>query len=292
MEVNQHKLEAIRPKIWHRTKFIPEIRFGNKKIIEAFRLFEPKHKSVIVNYFDLKNRGYFEPKKAKNLREELGFPDAVILSSVGTDRSLDKLSVDEYHKAALMIKADAVTTIDDYIYLIDNEYPQFQLRNFVRAKSRTRKLLELSNGSYTVFGLVIGKDTNQIQDYMKFLANCGINDFVFPCGDLLKNNSPDLKLIKTFLALAKDLGRWNLLLGINSIKILSKLEFDCYSTNQWYFDAVHNRVYKNQKIVDARKINIDSKYLSTDTDTTLSLHNLNECHSFSMNFGGYDGRNA
>ena len=90
---------------------------------------------AIINYFDAKRRGYFNKKK--DVREDLGCPNALILSGVGNDNDLEQISVNDYHEAAIRIKADAVTTIDDYIYSSDDEFPNFQLRNFTRIKSRS-----------------------------------------------------------------------------------------------------------------------------------------------------------
>lgn len=267
---------------WHFCDFIAEVPLGSRNTRSAFQMFEPNFKVAIVNYFDIKHRGYFS--KNKDIHEELGFPDALILSGVGNDHELEKISIEEYHKDALKIKADAVTTVDDYIYTYDNNYPNFQLRNFARIKSRTKTLMELSKNNYSVLGLTVGKNSEQIQNIMKFFADCEIRDFVFPCGDFLKNNkNPNLKLIKTFLTMTKDLEGWNLLLGADSPKILSKLEFNCFASSQWSFDAHHNRIYKNKKIVKSNLIPKNQDIPIQNSSIANALHNLNECNILKQN---------
>ena len=267
---------------WYFCDFIAEIPLGSKNTRRAFQMFEPDFKVAIINYFDAKNRGYFN--KNKDVREELGYPDALILSGIGNDHDLEKVTAEEYHEAALKIKADAVTTIDDYVYSNDNDFPNFQLRNLTRIRSRTKTLIDLSENKYSILGLVVGKNIDQIQNIMKFFASCQISDFVFPCGDYLKNNcNPNLKLIETFLNMTKDLEGWNLLLGVDSPKILSKLKFNCFASTQWSFDAHHNRIYKNKKIVKSNSIPKNSDISIQNIRVANALHNLNECQALKQN---------
>ena len=145
-------------------------------------------------------------------------------------------------------------------------------------------MIELSKSEYSVLGLVVGKNSNQIQNVMKFFASCGIDDFVFPCGDFLKNNcNSNLKLIKIFLNMTKDLNGWNLLLGIDSPKILSKLQFNCFASSQWSFDAHHNRIYKNKKIVKSSFIPKNIDIPIQNHSIANALHNLNECNMLKQN---------
>ena len=123
---------------WHFCDFIAEVPLGSKNTRSAFQMYDPDFKVVIINYFDAKNRGYFN--KNKDVREELGYPDALILSGIGNDDDLEKISIQEYHEAALKIKADAVTTVDDYVYSNDDDFPNFQLRNLVRIRSQNKNI--------------------------------------------------------------------------------------------------------------------------------------------------------
>lgn len=273
-------------KPWHKYRFIPEIRFHNNQNAIAFQLFKPYCDVAIVNYFDLKERGFLKQGK-KHVRKVLGDPTVLILSSVGEDRKLDKILVKDYHDIAISINADAVMTIDDFIYTVDDSYPYFQLHNFARAMYRTRKLIELSNGKYSIMGLVVGKNSHSIHTYVNFLAKCGINDFIFPCGDSLKDfNKHSSELITTFLNVTKELQGWRLLLGINSANILSNVNFNCYSSSQWSYDSFHGRVYKNEKILPARKIILNSESSVADSvEVQRSLHNLLECHKTGKKYG-------
>lgn len=264
-------------RIWHSCKFIPEVRFDNPNTSRSFMLYQSKLKVAMVNYVDIKRRR-IRGDGIKKIRKELGEPDALILSGVGEDMYLDSISIEDYHKTALEIGANAVTTIDDYVYSVDDENSNFQLHNLCRLRSRARTLTELAGTNYSIIGLVVGKNQEGIKSYIDFLAECGITDFAYPCGDLFKNNNLQLELVRSFLDTTKGLGYWRMLLGTNS-KVLSKLNFNCHSSNHWSFDAYHHRVQRGCRKIRSRRASLNlPEFAMEPIEVQIAIHNLTECY--------------
>ena len=107
-------MPEIEKKPWRKCTFIPELRFRDQQIsIKAWQNCDPSQRVVIINYFDLKNAGL--QKRPEKVRSWLGKNDTIILSSVGRDHDIDKLSVEDYFETGRRLHAEAIITPDDYI---------------------------------------------------------------------------------------------------------------------------------------------------------------------------------
>lgn len=265
---------------WYQSPFIPQIRLDKLKILEAFRDFNVNPKVAIVNYHDLKKHGFLSDSKLKKFKDIIGPLDALILNSIGKDRNLDEIVVEDYHYTALAIGARAVLTIDDYIYSCDNEFSNFQMGNFGRAMNRAQQLVDLAQNDYSIIGLVFGKDENWMRIHMDFLISLGIQDFAFSAGDLWKNNIKyPIDHIKNFLTTVKDMGYWNILIGFDTKRELLKYRPNSFSSTQWQFDASIYTITKNGKRFPAKykdfRLHGDS-YAFEDRRLQFATHNLIE----------------
>ncbi|MBI1829722.1 MAG: hypothetical protein HY222_00700 [Thaumarchaeota archaeon] len=265
---------------WRQSTFIPEIRFHNPKILEAFREFDVSPKVATVNYHDLKKYGFLSDSKLKRLNELIGPVDALILNSIGKDRLLDQITVEEYHNTVSTVGAKAAFTIDDYIYAHDNSYPNFQMGNFGRSMNRAQQLMDLAQNDYSIIGLVFGKDKNWMRIHVDFLTSLGIHDFAFSSGDLWKNRTKyQIKQIENFLTITKDIGCWNMLVGFDTKRELFKYRPDSFSSIQWIFDGSTYMITKNDKHYRAKHKSFrlhDESYALKDRRLQLALHNLIE----------------
>lgn len=228
-------------KPWHRATYIPEIRLDNAASLRAFQEYDPGNKVAVVNYFDLKESRFSSPKKAPELRQKIGSDTRLILSCTGADRNLEQFSVKECDVVARAVKADAVTTAEDFVYDCDDAHPEFQRGNFLRAKSRTSDLLRISDRPYDIIGLVSGQDRTQQDNYMDFLARKGIRDMAFPCSDYLKGGHPDTDLIDNFVRRYRETGNWAVLLGIQSKRLLLHYKPPSFSNSAPCFEHAHDR---------------------------------------------------
>ena len=283
-------IESIRPntnpnslaknKPWHQVGFIPQIKFHNTKLLEAFRKYDVSPKVAMVNYHDLVEHDFLSDSKLKKMHELIGPVDALIMNSIGRDRQLDRMTVEDYHYVILEIGAKAAFTIDDYIYAYDNKFPNYQMGNFGRAIRRTKQLVDLAQNDYSIIGLVFGKDENWMQIHVDSLTELGIHDFAFSSGDLWKGNSRDKhKQIKSFLTTTNDVGGWNMLVGFDTERELLNLKPQSFSSMQWIFDGSTYMVTKNGKRIPAKYKNVrlhDGSYTLQDRRLQLALHNLIE----------------
>ena len=128
-----------------------------------------------------------------------------------------------------------------YIYDCDNAHPEFQQRNFLRAKSRTSDFLRILDRTYALIGLVVGQDMVQQNNYMEFLARQGINDLAFPCSDYLKGGHLDTDLIDNFVRRCRMTGNWAILLGICSKRLLLRYRPPAFSNSAPCFEHAHDR---------------------------------------------------
>lgn len=230
---------ALKP--WQRATYIPEILLDDATSLRAFQQYHPDNKVAVVNYFGLKESRFSSPKKGPELRQKIGSDTRLILSCTGADRNLDQFSVKEYDVIARAVKADAVTTAEDFVYDCDDPHPEFQRGNFLRAKSRTSDLLRISNRPYDIIGLVSGQDMTQQDNYMDFLARKGIRDMAFPCSDYLKGGRPDADLIDNFVRRYRTTGNWAVLLGIHSKRLLLRYRPPSFSNSAPCFEHAHDR---------------------------------------------------
>jgi hypothetical protein len=253
-------------KPWHLCSFIPELRFRDRQIsIRAWQSYNTSPRVLILNYYDLKSVGLL--KKPEKVKESLGTSDAVILSCIGKDNNLDKLSVQDYIETAQRLDAKAIITPDDYIYKIDRRYPTYQTHHFRRVLERSETLLKLAENKFQIIGLVVGANEVQISLFIKRLRERGVNDFACACGDMIKRSSIRESLIDigVFIKHCKDC--WKLLLGVDSRKILFKLNPNAFSSGEWSFYACHNIIYRNGRKMKAGK--------NDPKGWKLALHNLN-----------------
>lgn len=228
---------------WHMARYIPELRLGTNIpcVLRAFERCDMSPKVAVLNYFDLPRRLLRRPEKCAELREMTRSFDGTILSCVGRDNDLDRYSVEHFDAVARAIRADAVTTPDEYIYTDDNAYRTFQTRNFLRAKSRAAELAKIPDKTYSVIGLAIGKDAGQIDSYMDFLARRGIDDWAFPCGDYLKGSPAAVPVISHFVRRIREEGRWAVLLGVSSRDRLLGYRPPAFSNLAPSYDPAHDR---------------------------------------------------
>ena len=225
-------------KPWHLTGFIPEMRLDNKIALEAFRRHVAYPKVAVLNYLHLP-----ACMSASSIRSKLGLLDALVLSCVGPDRALDRLSIERYDAAARTIGADAVVSPDDYIYACDDAHEVFQGMNLIRARKRALALLDMRRRPYSVIGLVAGRNKEQIRGSLEFLRDHGMRDCAFPCGDYLKGGRR-ADLIAPFVRQASDLRMWGLLLGVGWTDLLPRLGPPCFSNSEVCFGPAHDRAAK------------------------------------------------
>jgi hypothetical protein len=250
---------------WHHCSFIPELRFRDRDIsIRAWQNYHTSPRVLILNYYDLKSAGLL--KKPEKIKECLQKNDVVILSCVGKDNNLDRLSVQDYFETAERLNAKAIITPDDYIYKIDRRYPTYQTHCFRRALERSETLLKLAKNKYHVIGLVVGANEFQISLFINRLKERGVNDFACACGDIIKRGRirESLTDIGIFIKYCKS--SWKLLLGVDSRKILFKLNPNAFSSGEWSFYACHNIIYRNGRKMKAGK--------NDPKGWMLALHNL------------------
>ena len=228
---------------WHKARYIPELRLGTNSpcVLRAFERCNMSPKVAVLNYFDLPRRLLDRPEKCTELREKTRNFDGIILSCVGRDGDLDRYTVKHCDAVARAIKADAVTTPDEYLYADDNAYRTFQARNFLRAKSRAAELVKIPDRAYSVIGLVIGKDAGQMDNYMDFLARRGIDDWAFPCGDYLKGAPAAVPAIGRFVRRIREEGRWAVFLGVSSRDRLLAYRPPAFSNLAPSYDPAYDR---------------------------------------------------
>lgn len=228
---------------WHKARYIPELRQGTNgsRVLRAFEKCDVSPKVAVLNYFDLPRWLLRRPEKCAELREKTKNFDGVILSCVGRDNDLDRYSVEHYDAVARAIKADAVTTPDEYIYGDDDVHRTFQARNFLRAKSRSAALLKIPGKAYSVIGLAVGRDARQVDSYMDFLARRGVDDWAFPCGDYLKGAPATVPVISHFVRRVREEGSWAVLLGVSSKNRLLGYRPPAFSNLAPSYDPAHDR---------------------------------------------------
>lgn len=257
-------------KPWHRCSFIPELRFRDRQIsIKAWQNCKVSPRVVILNYYDLKSAGLI--KKPDKVKSSLREDDIVILSCVGKDNDLDRLSVKDYFQTAQRLDAKAIITPDDYIYKIDHRYPAYQAHHFRRALERSETLLKLADGKFHVIGLVVGANEDQISLFINRFRERGVNDFACACGDMIKRSRIRQSLADIRIFIKHCVNSWKLLLGIDSRKMLLKLKPDAFSSGEWSFYACHNKIYR-----DGRKVKISR---NDPKGWKLALYNLNKNYS-------------
>lgn len=257
-------------KPWHLCSFIPELRFRDQQIaVKAWQSHKASPKVVILNYYDLKSAGLL--KKLEKVKRSLGENDVVILSCVGKDNDLDRLSVEGYFETAQKLDAKAIITPDDYIYKIDRCYPTYQTHHFRRALERSEILLKMTKDKFHVIGLVMGANEKQISLFISRLREKGVDDFACACGDMIKRGRirESLMDIRVFMKYCKN--GWKLLLGTDSRRILFRLKPNAFSSSEWSIYACHNKIYR-----DGKKKKITS---NDPRGWKLALHNLSKNYS-------------
>lgn len=265
-------------KPWHFAKFIPEIRFSDRKYsLKAWRNTRHLPRVLILNYLDLKKSGFL--RKLTSVKKLLGKDSDIILSCVGEDRLLDKLSIEDYCKTAEALDAEAVISPDDYIYRIDFRYPTYQNYHFRRALERTETLIERAKDRFSIIGLVVWANKHHIHLYVERLKERGVEDFACACGDALKRGRrrESLADIKLFMKQCGD--SWQLLLGIDSKAILLKLRPHAFSSSGWSFYATRDKIYRHGKRVKRSKMD--------PIDWQLALHNLEQNYELGEEIGRY-----
>lgn len=264
-------------KPWHSEKFIPEIRFRDRKYsLKAWRNVKRSSKVLILNYLDLK-AGFL--RKLASIRKLVGKESVIILSCVGKDKSLDKLKMKDYCKAAEVLDAKAVISPDDYIYRIDYRYFTYQNHYFGRALERTEKLIDEAKDRFSVIGLVVWANKYHINLYVKRLKEYGIEDFACACGDALRRGHKKEALADIQLFMKNCGNNWKLLLGIDSRNLLLKLRPSAFSSSAWSFYAAHNIIYRNSRRVKRSKMD--------PSGWQLALHNLEQNYKFGEGIGRY-----
>ncbi len=261
-------------------QFIPELRLRDKFSLSAFQKATLQPKAIIVNFCELMRIGKL-PSRIAMLRRALSGVSPLILSAVGRDDLLDELDVRLYHKAAIELGADWVISPDDYVYQADSGYSFYQNAHFSRALRRTLALTRFARGKYRVVGLVIGSDFYQLQEFVRTVAERGVNTFAYPCGDLLKrvkNPKNTLNQIAEFVQCVKDSTHRTLLLGIDSPRLVRQLRPNMWASAGWSFDASHGLHYSN----DGRPVrgrifrctHKDCTAADLSPEERLTLHNL------------------
>ena len=257
-------------KPWHLCSFIPELRFRDRQFsIKAWQNCKASPKVVILNYYDLKSVGLL--KRPKKVKSSLGKNDVIILSCVGKDNNLDKLSVEDYFETARGLDAKAIITPDDYIYKIDRRYPAYQAHHFRRALERSEALLKLAEDKFHIIGLVVGANENQISLFADRLRERGVDDFACACGDMIKRGRMRESLADIGVFMRYCMNSWKLLLGTDSRQVLLRLKPDAFSSSEWPFYACHNKIYR-----DRRKMKITR---NDPKGWELALHNLDKNYS-------------
>ncbi len=261
-------------------EFIAELRLRDKFSLSAFQQAPLQPKAVIVNFCELMQIGKLHSRIAM-LRHALNGVSPLILSAVGRDYILDELDVRLYHKAAIELGADWVISPDDYVYQADSRYSFYQNAHFSRALRRTLGLIKFARGKYRVVGLAIGSDFSQLQDFVRTVAEQGVNTFAYPCGDLLKrmkNPKNTLIQIAEFVMYARDSNYRTLLLGIDSPRLVRQLSPDMWASAGWSFDASHGLHYSSDgEPVRGRMFRCSHKSCAAadlSGDERLTLHNL------------------
>jgi len=255
---------------WHLCSFIPELRFRDRQVsLRAWQNCKSSPRVVILNYYDLKSAGLL--KKPEKVKDSLGKNDIIILSCVGKDNNLDRLSVQNYFETAQKLDVKAIITPDDYIYKIDRRYPAYQAHHFRRALERSEILLKLAEGDFHIIALVIGANEDQISLFVDRLKERGVNDFACACGDPLKRGSIRESLADIGIFIKHCMNSWKLLLGTDSRRTLLKLNSDAFSSSGWSFYACHNKIYRG-----GRKMKITK---DDPKGWKLALHNLNGNYS-------------
>ena len=224
---------------WHRARFIPEMCLYNRTALEAFRRHNATPKVALLNYFHLPAQQSGQDL-GRRIRSRLGRVDALLLSCVGPDRSLDRLSIRRYDETARAIGADAVVSPDDYIYACDDAYRAFQAGNLARARKRTLDLLDMPRRPYSVIGLAAGSSEKQIRGTLEFLRDNSVHECAFPCGDHLKGGRRTA-LIKSFARQARELQMRSLLLGASCPSLLLQLNPSQFSNSEVCFGPAHDR---------------------------------------------------
>jgi len=263
-------------KPWHSTRFIPEIRFRDRKYsLEAWKNTKHFPRVLILNYLDLKKSGFLG--KLKSVKKLLGEDSVILLSCVGEDRLLDNLRTEDYCKVAELLEAEAIISPDDYIYRIDFRYPTYQNHHFARALERTETLIEKTKDRFSIIGLVVWANKYHIHLYVERLKECGVEDFACACGDTLKRGCKRDALADIKLFMKHCGNNWQLLLGINSKVTLLKLRPHAFSSSGWSFDATRGIIYRNGKRV---------KRSRTDpVGWQLALHNLEQNYKLGEEIG-------
>ena len=225
---------------------MPQVYPKNYVSLEAFRQHNARPKVCAVGYFDLPRPSYRSGAWADDLKARLGPLDGLVLTCVGPDKNLDDFSAPDYHKAAVLVGASAVTTPDEYIYREDDPYPESQRKSYARAKARAAEVVRNADGRYSVIGLAVGKDERQVTGYMDFLANMGVRDQAFPCGDYIKGGRPYLPLARAFARHAREKGLWDLALGIGSYRLLKQTKIRHFSNSNALFRPPRKWLYTDQ----------------------------------------------
>ena len=224
---------------WHPARFIPEVRLGSKAALEALRLHSATPKAVILNYVHLPMHVPV-PDLARRIRSRLGWVDSLLLSSVGPDRYLNRLSIRRYDEVAREIGAVAVVSPDDYIYECDDPHEAYQAGSLVRARKRALDLLDMPGRPYSVIGLAAGMTEGEIRGSLKFLRKYGARCCAFPCGDYLKGGRKKA-LIRSFTRQARELEMQSLLLGVACPDLLRQINPSWFSNSKACFGPAYGR---------------------------------------------------
>nr|MDO8098896.1 hypothetical protein [Candidatus Njordarchaeota archaeon] len=231
---------------WYRVPFIPELRLADRVALPAWKKAPLSPKMVIVNYCELMKRGILCGPRLRGLARKLKDADALILSAVGRDELLDKLTTEQYHETAVQLGAKWVISPDDYVYDSDCKYPFYQDAHFSRAIERALRLLKLARGHYNVIGLAIGSCIFQLNELVATLEEHGVEEFALPCGDLLKQVGNRKRVIGDILAFVnhlKSLKLRSLLLGVDSPQVIALVKPDSFASSAWSFDAARGYSY-------------------------------------------------
>jgi len=289
LELSPLKSDALRQRL---PEFVPEVRLRDKFSLSALQKAPLSPKAVIVNFCELMQIGRIRSHIAL-LRRVLGGVRPLIFSAVGRDHLLDELDMRQYHKAAVELGADWVISPDDYVYQADSGYSFYQNAHFSRALGRALALTRLGRDKYRVVGLAIGSSFYQLREFVRALAEQGIDTFAYPCGDLLKrarNPKSELIQISEFVHYLQGLRYRCLLLGINSPRLVRQLKPDMWASGAWSFDASRGVYYSSDGTpVRGRELRCGHKECAaTDLSSVerMTLHNLIARARLSWNEGG------
>ena len=219
--------------------FIPIVRVDEREEIWRFWS-DVEYDNIAVDYFSLRqNQGLYRAAKTRGIKDALGYDGSAICVLTGDDWNLDNTQVSEYVQDINDMGFEFATTPDDYVYWSDRE--NYRWSRIHNALDRAYEMLEHIANSKLI-GIVKGSNAAEVYFSIDRLTSMGLLLLAFPCSELIQEGR--YEEINKFLSYGRHRGTWRSLIGINSMRRMSKLDAEAFLGSAWCYGALAGKAYE------------------------------------------------